>query len=120
MIDRIRTVVVDEILSPLRRYLATGTMNETSNDCPYSDPPGPPRKQPPEDHVLDLLEARGGRLWQQTIVAESEYSEPHVSRLLCRMEDENLVERHWMRGQKVVVLPEESIGVASSVPATSA
>lgn len=120
MIERVRTAVVGGILSPLRRYLATGTTDETSNQRPDSDRPGPPGRHSPEDRVLELLEERGGRMWQQSIVAETGYSEPHVSRLLCRMEDDDLVERRWIRGQKVVVLDGESIDAAGSVPAASA
>lgn len=120
MIDRILTVVDEAILSPLRRYLATETKPETSADRPERDRPGPPRKQSPEDRVLELLEERGGRMWQQSIVAETGYSEPHVSRLLCRMEDDDRIERHWMRGQKVVLLDGESIDAVGSAPAASA
>lgn len=120
MIDRVRTVVDEAILSPLRRYLPTGTANETPGDRPDRGPPGPQEKQSPEDRLLELLEERGGRMWQQSIVVETGYSEPHVSRLLCRMEDDDLLERHWVRGQKVVVLDGESIDAIGSAPPASA
>lgn len=120
MIDRVRTLVVDGILSPVRRVLARESTSEGSDDRSDSDLPGPPRKQSPEDRVLELLEERGGRMWQQSIVSETGYSEPHVSRLLCRMEDDDLVDRHWHRGQKVVVLDGGSIDAAGSASAASA
>lgn len=114
MIDRVRTVLDDVILSPLRRYLTSGTTDGPSNDRPGRDAPGPPGKQPPEDHVLELLEERGGRMWQQSIFSETGYSEAHVSRLLCRMEDDGLVDRRWSRGEKIVILDEEPTDAVGS------
>lgn len=104
MIDRIRTLVGGDIVSSLTRYLPTNSTAEPSDDPPESDRPGPAVKRPPEDDVLKLLAENDGKMWQQSIVAGTEYSEPHVSRLLSRMEDDDLVERRWIRGQKVVVL----------------
>lgn len=63
--------------------------------------PGPDRREP----VHGLLEANGGRVWQQDVVAELDCSAPSVSRLLSEMEAEDEITRYWKRGQKVVALP---------------
>lgn len=72
-----------------------------------------------EERLLALLEASEGRTWQQRLVAETGYSEPHVSRMLCRMEDEWIVRRYWRRGQKVVVLDEAATEAVSPGGETS-
>jgi uncharacterized membrane protein len=119
VIDRVRTAVSERVLSPLRRYLARGSTSEASEDRPGGNRPGSPRKQSPEDHVLELLQESGGRMWQQRVVDETGYSEPHVSRLLCRLEDDGRIEREWIRGQKVVVLDGESDAAIGSTAAAS-
>lgn len=107
------------ILSSLKRWLASARTTEASDDPPRGDRRGPPDMLSPEDRVLELLEANGGQMWQQTIVSEAGYSEPHVSRLLCRMEDDDLVTRYWRGGEKVVVLDRESIAAVGLVLAAS-
>lgn len=63
--------------------------------------PGPARRYP----VFDMLEANGGRVWQQDVVAELDCSAPSVSRLLSEMEGDDEITRYWKHGQKVVALP---------------
>ena len=120
MIDRIRRRVGGEILPSLKRLLASSTTEASADDSPDGDRPGSPDMLLPEDRVLDLLEENGGQMWQQSIVSETEYSEPHVSRLLCRMEADDLVERHWRGGEKVVLLDGESMDAVGSALAGSA
>lgn len=57
------------------------------------------------DRVLGFLEANGGRVWQQDVVAELECSAASVSRVLCEMEADDEITRYWKQGQKVVALP---------------
>ena len=69
------------------------------------------------DRVLGLLEANGGRVWQQDVVAELDCSAASVSRVLCEMETDDEVARYWKHGQKVVALVagNQSSAVGSSV-----
>lgn len=63
--------------------------------------PGPARREP----VLGLLDANGGRVWQQDVIAELDCSAASVSRLLSAMEADDEITRYWKHGQKVVAVP---------------
>lgn len=63
----------------------------------------------PEDRVLTLLEEHGGRMWQQDIAANVEYSVGRVSQLLTEMEANGRITRSWKDGSKVVMLPETGV-----------
>lgn len=62
---------------------------------------------PPEERVLTLLEEYHGRMWQQDVVEETNYSEGRVSEVLSEMEADEQVTRYWKDGKKVVTLPED-------------
>ena len=59
-----------------------------------------------EDQILRLLDTRGGRIWQQDAVSETEYSAATISRRLTEMEENGQIARYWIKNQKVVADPE--------------
>lgn len=69
------------------------------------------------DRVRGLLEANGGRVWQQDVVAALDCSAASVSRVLCEMEADDEIARYWKQGQKVVALPP---GEQAPAPGSSA
>lgn len=107
MIEQLRTIVGVE-LPPSIETIASGESRgrEGSTGRTGEDSRTEARLQPPDERVLELLDERGGRMWQQQVVAETGYSEGRVSNLLGEMEADGLVTRRWKGGQKVVSLPE--------------
>lgn len=73
----------------------------------------------PEDYLVRLARARGGRLKQQQIVEATGWSEPTVSRLLSKMEDRGRIVRVQVGTEKVVGLPDAmpTSSTATGVPA---
>lgn len=63
--------------------------------------------QTDEERVLELLEARGGRVPQATIVEAFDWSTSKTSRLLSRMADEGAVEKHQLGRENHIRLPDE-------------
>jgi len=61
-----------------------------------------------EDHVLRLLADRGGRMRQQAIAEELDWSRSKTSRVLGRMDDADQVGKLQLGRENVIALPEES------------
>ena len=61
-----------------------------------------------EDHVLRLLADRGGRMRQQAIAEELDWSRSKTSRVLGRMDDADQVGKLKLGRENVIALPEES------------
>lgn len=99
------TAVVDALEPVVGTFASNTETTEDGPDTPTAQPE-PRRLEPPEEQVLDLVSSRGGRVWQQEIVAETGYSQGRISRLLTEMEDDEQVVRYWKRGQKVVAHPD--------------
>lgn len=101
MLKRVKNAI-KAIASIITDVAAVIESSERSSDPTGSlADPGPTRRE----SVLGLLEANGGRVWQQDVVVELDYSAPTVSRLLSAMETDNEITRYWKHGQKVVALP---------------
>ena len=101
MLDRVKQAI-ESIVGTVAYAVA---VSESSRPTPqptssHADP-GPARRDP----VFGLLEANGGRVWQQDVVSELDCSAPSVSRLLCAMEADDEITRYWKHGQKVVAFP---------------
>ncbi|QLD90078.1 MarR family transcriptional regulator [Natronomonas salina] len=107
MIEQLRTIVGVE-LPPSIETIAPGESGEREGSTGRTGCASgtEARLLPPDERVLELLDAHGGRMWQQQVVAETGYSEGRVSNLLGEMEADGLVTRRWKGGQKVVSLPE--------------
>lgn len=58
-----------------------------------------------EESVISTLRNHSGVTWQRHIVAETDWSESKVSRVLCRMEDDGVVRRYRVGRQNLVSLP---------------
>lgn len=113
MIDRLPSLVNGERLRSLERFLTRKSGEERSSEEGPVAKSGRDTVWTSEELVVALLDENGGRMWQQSIVSETGYSEAQVSRLLGRLEADDIVDRHWVRGQKVVVLDRDS---AAAVP----
>lgn len=103
----------------LKELLTPDSGGESSVERERRETAARDRKGSSKAHVLSLLETNGGRMWQQRIVSETGYSEPQISRLLCELEEEGVVERKWRGGEKVVILEAESIESERSAPTTA-
>lgn len=104
MIDQLRSVVGVELSPSVKAILTSDSGEETSTDRPDEGAIPRDRGRSSEELALELLDTNDGRMWQQSIVSETGYSEARVSRLLGEMEDDGLVERRWRGGEKVVIL----------------
>ena len=62
--------------------------------------------QSPEATIHAILDEHGGRIFQQDIVASTDYSAATVSRLLSEMEADNQITRYWKDRRKVVAYPD--------------
>lgn len=60
-----------------------------------------------EERVLELLEDRGGRMPQATIVETFDWSTSKTSRLLSRMADEGTIEKLRIGRENLIRLPED-------------
>lgn len=60
----------------------------------------------PPEYLLELLRQRGGRVWQQDLIATTGWSTSTVSRLLQEMETDEQVVRISIGREKLVNLPE--------------
>lgn len=60
----------------------------------------------PQDRILQLLEANGGRMRQSEIVSSVQWSSSTVSRELIELESSEAVHRYQVGREKVVFLPE--------------
>lgn len=63
----------------------------------------------PEEYILGLLAAHGGRMRQQWIVDARDWSETVVSQHLTRMEERGLVVRYSLGRENAVCLPEYAL-----------
>jgi hypothetical protein len=82
-----------------------GTTAATAATVATSD--APPDALSDADRVRDLLDDRGGRIRQSTIVEETGWSKSKVSRLLSRMADEGDVEKITLGRENLIVHPDE-------------
>lgn len=108
MIDRLRSVVNVERLRSLKWLLAQNLEKEKIVDDQRDQEWAQDPMWTPEERVLTLLDNNGGRMWQQSIGSDTGYSEAQVSRLLCKLEANGIVDRHWRGGQKLVVLDRDA------------
>ena len=77
---------------------ATGTEGRVSSRASSS--------QSPEATIHAILDEHGGRVFQQDIVASTDYSAATVSRLLSEMEADDQITRYWKDRRKVVAYPD--------------
>lgn len=61
----------------------------------------------PEATIHAILDEYGGRIFQQDIVATTDYSAATVSRLLSEMEADGQITRYWKHCRKVVAYPDQ-------------
>lgn len=106
MIERLRTIVSVDLPSSIDTFALADSGDRADADSTDGRPADGPLLKPPDERVLELLDDHGGRMWQQEVVAETGYSEGRVSKLLCELEADDRVSRHWKDGQKVVTLPD--------------
>lgn len=114
MIDRLRSVVSFQRLQPLEGFLTSTSEELESVDRSLDEHSDGDSIGTPEEHIIELLDDNGGRMWQQGIVSETGYSEATVSRLLCKLEKGDIVTRHWRGGEKVVILDRDQTEVPKS------
>lgn len=100
-LKRVRNAIETALGRITDAVAVTESAERTSNPTGSLADPGPDRREP----VLALLEANGGRVWQQDVATELDCSAPSVSRLLIEMEADDEITRYWKRGQKVVAFP---------------
>ena len=60
-----------------------------------------------EDYVLQLLVANSGRIHQNEIVEESDWSKSKVSRLLSKMDTNGQIEKQSLGRENLILLPED-------------
>lgn len=101
MLNRVRRVLESIVGTAAHAVAVSESPGPTPEPTSSLADPGPDRRGP----VLGLLEANGGRVWQQDVVSELDCSAPSVSRLLSAMEADEEITRYWKRGQKVVAFP---------------
>lgn len=63
----------------------------------------------PAEFVRGILEAEGGKLWQQDFQRYGNFSEGAISRLLQDLEGEGVITRYRIGKEKIVTLPDESV-----------
>lgn len=61
------------------------------------------------DALVELVEARGGRVKQSELVEITDWSKATVSRHLTRLEDDGAIDRIPVGRCKVVLLPDETL-----------
>lgn len=106
MIERLRTIVRVDLPPSIETLPLADSGDRETGAGTDGRPADEVLLTPPDERVLDLLDEHGGRMWQQEVVAETGYSEGRVSKLLCELEADDRVTRHWKDGQKVVTLPQ--------------
>lgn len=114
MIDRLRSIVNVERLQLLEGFLTSTSEESESVDGSLDERSDGDSIGTPEEHIIELLDDNGGRMWQQGIVTDTGYSEATVSRLLCKLEEDDIIDRHWSRGEKVVILDRDPTEVSQS------
>lgn len=66
-----------------------------------------------QDYLLDLLSANGGTLWQSEIVDALDVSKATIGRRLTALEQADRIDRLLYRGEKIVSLPDEGMGLTT-------
>lgn len=123
---------VTALVRAVRRRLSSGCRDllgngrDESSRSPASTPvasdhaeSSPDPEPSPADEIIELCRSRGGRIKQQTVIEETGWSEPKVSRLLSEMEDAGRITRVPVGREKVVAVP-GTLPDSSSEPAASA
>lgn len=88
---------------------AAGAAGETAEDAEAGPEEGvPPELLSNEEQVLRLLEAHGGRMKQQQVVSELEWTEAKTSQVVTSMRDEDQIEIFRIGRENVLALPEEA------------
>jgi hypothetical protein len=64
-----------------------------------------------EEQVIKLLEANGGRLKQQEVISELDWTEAKTSQVISGMREDGSVDTFRLGRENVVTLPDEDIGV---------
>jgi hypothetical protein len=89
---------------------AAGTTDGTDAAASAADEEGPPAELlSNEEQVLKLLEDNGGRMKQQQVVAELDWTEAKTSQVIGGMREEGEVETFRIGRENVVTLPDEEI-----------
>lgn len=83
-----------------------GPGDGATEDAPDDGPP--PELLSNEERVLRLLEANGGRLKQQQVVAELDWTEAKTSQVVTSMDEEGAIEKFRIGRENVLALPEEA------------
>ncbi|MFB6096166.1 MAG: helix-turn-helix transcriptional regulator [Haloferacaceae archaeon] len=87
---------------------AEATADATAADeSPDGSEGPPPELLSNEEQVLRLLDQRGGRMKQQQIVAELDWTEAKTSQVIGDLRDEGEIETFRIGRENVVTLPEE-------------
>ncbi len=79
----------------------------------------PPDLLSNEERVLRLLEKRGGRLKQQQVVSELEWTEAKTSQVVSGLREDGEVDVFRIGRENVLTLPEESEGDGSETEASN-
>lgn len=102
MLGQLVSAVISSTEDETDRTESTDDITPTGKQ---STPPVP-SSQSPEATVQALLDERGGRMFQQDVVANTDYSAATVSRLLTEMEADGQVTRYRKDRRKVVAYPD--------------
>jgi hypothetical protein len=97
----------------LKRDGGDGPEQTQPSDPAPPPPQADPKKTPPqellsnEERVLRLLEAEGGRLKQQQVVAELEWTEAKTSQVVTSLREDGEIDVFGIGRENVLALPEE-------------
>jgi hypothetical protein len=96
-------------------WLFRRRQESTTEPAPVTEPPadtgGPPQAGPPpellsnEERVLHLLEERGGRVKQQEVVAELDWTEAKTSQVVSGLRENEEIEVFRIGRENVLALP---------------
>ena len=106
---------VTTVVQAVRRSLPFGGGDHHASDGKAPEPPSSRPEVPsdvyvklgvtPEEYIIELCRGYGGRMKQQGVVEQTDWSEATVSRLLSDMEGDGHVVRMSLGREKVVALP---------------
>lgn len=63
----------------------------------------------PDEFVRRIIEAEGGKLWQQDFQRYGNFTQSFICRLLQDLEAEGEITRYRIGREKIVTLPDESV-----------
>jgi len=97
----------DEAETPSAEQAAGSTADPESDDDADDGPP--PELLSNEEQVLGLLEQNGGRMKQQDVVSELDWTDAKTSQVVGDLREDGKVETFRIGRENVVTLPEESL-----------